>query len=501
MSNIVSLTLEIDDEGTVKLKDFQKKAEQAMDGVEKKSKQTGETGRLAFFALGESAENAAQSIGVPNQVARQLGNTVEGLAGRMGRLAIGLGVVGLAAMAGVAIYQKLREEKKRLMEQDIAAGMTAKGTIDGLIAEESFSKKLRDEIRSLNAEKKKMADEDLERAIEAQRLKIIEMSKDVKDQTGLLNSLKALMRSFAGENYEKVIADDVARANNAMRAQALILRELMITRQKSKEGRTKDDFKDLTYDQPLGPDKSMYQAALGREQEFQQARIENLSATGASMSIVYEAELASFDWVTQQKLSAATNEAEQMDILAIRSMQRATMVAEQEKQTYQMRWQAAQQLTFNLASGFQMLYQLGGKHARKYFTMYKVMSIAEATISGTKATLDAFAFGNKLGGPVVGGVMAAAAGLVALAKIATIKKQEFDAGGGGGDFSGGGGSVGTYPASSNTGLPISQAPTGQPQTPANVTNVYVQGDVLDMDQFSRKLLPSIKKAEADNVKV
>ena len=49
MANTIQLTIEVDDQGLVKIQNFEKKATESLGGVEKQSKSTGETGRLADY--------------------------------------------------------------------------------------------------------------------------------------------------------------------------------------------------------------------------------------------------------------------------------------------------------------------------------------------------------------------------------------------------------------------------------------------------------------------
>lgn len=64
---------------------------------------------------------------------------------------------------------------------------------------------------------------------------------------------------------------------------------------------------------------------------------------------------------------------------------------------------------------------------RKAFEREKGFKLAEATISGLQASLDAYVAGNKIGGPAVGAVFATMATVFTAAKIAAIAAQEYQA--------------------------------------------------------------------------
>jgi len=81
--------------------------------------------KLAIWGLGESAENAAQALGVPNQMSRQLGNSVENMAGKLGMGAVALGGIGFAAMAGVASWNYYREAQEKARAETMKAATAA----------------------------------------------------------------------------------------------------------------------------------------------------------------------------------------------------------------------------------------------------------------------------------------------------------------------------------------------------------------------------------------
>jgi hypothetical protein len=76
--------------------------------------------------------------------------------------------------------------------------------------------------------------------------------------------------------------------------------------------------------------------------------------------------------------------------------------------------------------------------SRTMFEIGKAAAIANASITAAKTVVDAYGWGNTIGGPVLGGVFAAAAAAAQAANIASIASQSYGGGGGGGSASGGG---------------------------------------------------------------
>lgn len=74
--------------------------------------------------------------------------------------------------------------------------------------------------------------------------------------------------------------------------------------------------------------------------------------------------------------------------------------------------------------------------SRKLFEIGKVAAIANAVVAGTEAAVHSFNFGAKLGGPVLGGAMAAASLLATGVQIQSIRAQQFGGGSGNGSASG-----------------------------------------------------------------
>lgn len=184
-----------------------KSASKNAEEMGQKSSKASEAAKLGFWTMGEAAENAAQSLGVPNQAARQLGNAVESLASKMGGMAVPIGIAVLAIGAAVAVWKKLKEEKERVNQETIKAG---KGFLDEAIGMDKnwvASEKLKDSTYGLYVAKRNMAILTGPATIRAMKEELEELTKQI-DKTNELTDTK--LRYFMGE--ERATAYDEKRA-------------------------------------------------------------------------------------------------------------------------------------------------------------------------------------------------------------------------------------------------------------------------------------------------
>ena len=399
-------------------------------------KRGSEAGRLGMWSLGESAENLAQSLGVPHQMSRQLGNSVENLASSFGKYAAAMGIVGLAAMAAYAIWSKFNAEKKKEHEE-------LEKSVDGLLKEESAlagnkiqTTELQQANERLHAVKKRILDQNFAEWMKQEREEIEKLTEkivEMKDRgyTGLIAPIM---------NY--IYAQQIAQKNEKD-AQKLI------------------DERDQ------------------KEAELRKKQAERANARANDLAKDNEAEKKHYyDYAAI--MEAETRKDQEESIKRI-------MQAEHERR---LRQQGYQVIASNFAQAFQMMASIGGKHARQWFTMYKMAAISEAIIStyagATRALKDYPA--------PISYAVAAAITAAGLAKVAAIRAQTFQGGGGGA----GGGAVGSFPANPATGLPESG---GAPATQSGpIVNVHVYGSVMgDPTAIARELVPYIITAQNDGV--
>lgn len=138
------------------------------------------------------------------------------------------------------------------------------------------------------------------------------------------------------------------------------------------------------------------------------------------------------------------------------------------------------------AGMFNTLAQIEGKHQKAAFAAFKAFAIAEAIIDAHRAFSRALATLP----PPFSYIAAASAFATAIARVAAIAATQPTGGGGGGGA----------PAAAAPPQPNMNAMT--PTAPVNagtVVNFYIAGNLVNMDELGRELVPSIQRAIADGV--
>jgi hypothetical protein len=147
---------------------------------------------------------------------------------------------------------------------------------------------------------------------------------------------------------------------------------------------------------------------------------------------------------------------------------------------------AASQFFGNMSS----LMQSGNKNL---FEIGKAAAYAQTVVNTAQAAMASFKFGAEIGGPVLGGVMAAAAITAGMVQLATISGAQM--GGGGSVSSGGAGSIGGVANPPTTVQNV--ANTNMEQTaPTSVVNISIQGDNVSRQQIV-DLIDQINDAQRD----
>lgn len=110
------------------------------------------------------------------------------------------------------------------------------------------------------------------------------------------------------------------------------------------------------------------------------------------------------------------------------------------------------------AKGFRDTIALAAQHNKTFFALEKAAALARALISARESVVSAYAFGSRIGGPVLGAAFAGVAASAQAANISAIASTSFNGGGGDVSASGGsGGSGGTFDGVSGTnasGVPV-----------------------------------------------
>lgn len=93
-------------------------------------------------------------------------------------------------------------------------------------------------------------------------------------------------------------------------------------------------------------------------------------------------------------------------------------------------------------SSFRQAISQAAEHNRAFFMLEKAAALARALLAARQTVVDAYRWGNTLGGPVGGAVAAGVAAAAQAVNIAAIASTSFGGGGGGVSSSGGGGGGG-----------------------------------------------------------
>jgi len=124
------------------------------------------------------------------------------------------------------------------------------------------------------------------------------------------------------------------------------------------------------------------------------------------------------------------------------------------------------------------LSRLMSSSSKELFNIGKAAAMAQATIDGYSSVLSAYKAGNAVGGPIIGGLFAATAGISAAAMIANINSASF----------GGGGKKPTAPVASvpsiadTAAAAASQGSQSQQQaSPQKNIAISLQGDTFSRD--------------------
>ena len=404
--------------------------------------------KLAMWGFGEQAQTAAEKMGLPFQMSRKLGNAVEDMGRSLGSAAIAFGGVGFAVMAVVEVYRAFSDVQEKSMQALIAQtqhlydGASALSeykfqTLEVLSAKKMIAEQDRQEFLRKAPErimKEEMELEKLQKQAQNTGVTMKEFWGFIKEETMGEQSLEATRKRLNNIDAER---------NDKIRDQINLIRQL----------------------------KAEYQAAQGGGTYSQDVEAANASMRNARNE-EFDRLVAYHERERKLRVDAWN------DMLTRKRRQTEFFMAEDKRQldntrrTHELQWASAQASTGNISNAFAMMYRLGGEHARGYFSMYKVAAASEVAISSARGIMKALA----LEGPL-GWVEAASIAAMGAAQLATIRAQSFD---------GGSGAVGTYPASSATGLPAAgSASAGDGKT------IHVHFDINGREAGSVEILDGV----------
>lgn len=464
MGETYLLTLEVEDNGTVKVQRFKQNLEAAGGATEKAGKQT-EAGRMGFFLLGEAAEEAGRTVGVSGQVMRQVGTTVENVAARsFPKWGAALGVAGLAGTAVVGVVTMLIDRKKRLAEETLKAASAAEDWIDKARTSTKETWELRDANERLWEVEKKRSEFNLKQGIAVEEEKIADLAAKARrikwwiendpDGGSLAGMIIAGTRKSRSKNLEDAELELESAHAALQRKKALLAIEEGAGGGVKRKIEGKDGGKTT--------DEDLYAKRLQDEADYARASLGLSLARGDAEDRILLASLDAFDAAAIAKAQKLKDQDELKVHWALADMDRQTLVLNHEKQVAeeqrriqdktaqnfakneQLKRQAMAQTAGNFSQTFSIMYSMGGAHARKWFTLHKTAATAEATINAYQGYTKAIAQGGIWGQALAYSILA-----LGLAQVAKIQSMEFNAGGG--DM--GGGAVATYSADAGTGLP------------------------------------------------
>jgi hypothetical protein len=386
-----------------------------------------------------ATKEAAHQLGVSGPMARLFGHEAMDMAGSLGKAGVAFGALGIAALAAYKVYEHFAEARQKEYDDTMKRGEAAVGVINSLIDEGTYTDSLREKILALNEAKNAQAAKDLDKAIQAQKEHIAELNKELAEGGSLMKNFKSY--SFFGSMEESVggIKTMFTEMRDAIGAAKLKLDELNIAKQKLTEGTIKGS-----------PELDRMKLEL----EIQSALYkDNQKMLEDDRALKLEIQAALYK--DNQKTLADTL-ANQRQY----NMDSAALTVERMRYDQQ-EAQAKQEALYNTASfmssSLQAIYQAGGAHARKSFSLFKMAASAEAMINADRAAASSYAWGSQLGGPGLGAALAALAYVAGIARVQSIRAMTLEGGGGAG------GSVPTYSVSPTTGE-TSTASTGPSYT-------------------------------------
>ena len=146
------------------------------------------------------------------------------------------------------------------------------------------------------------------------------------------------------------------------------------------------------------------------------------------------------------------------------------------------------------AQGFRQTISQAAQHNRAFFALEKAAAIARALLQARESVVNAYNFGSRLGGPVLGAAFAGIAAAAQAANIAAIASTSYS--GGGASVSDSGGSTATSASSGSGG----GATTAEPTKVMQITLVGSEVASWSKNQI-RDLIELINDAQRDGSRV
>jgi len=525
MGDAYILSLEVDDNGSVVIKNFKKNVEDAGGAADKSGKQAGEAGEGGFRLFGIAAAKAGDQIGIPFRASNMLGTQVEKLA-KFAFPAWGtaLGVAGGAAMVAAGVTMYLIERKKKLREELDKTITALQGEVDELYKNTVGTSGLYQAKQLLLNVEREQLQLKLAEKYQDEYEKLIKLQNEVKNGRGLWKDFKTTMAEIGSAMWENegLSVDELKNKftqlkNSSVREVSQIGAQLEVLYQQML-GLNRKANPVAVESNPLWLQDLQLQAAGIKDMQdgylrardaqigYDQARLDNAQATGAEMADVNRMELVVFDDTTSKIILSAKTRDEAEAQYDARKIQRTTLIANQSIAIKRQQMQTEQQLdSYRLNSAVNSLDALQSLTHGRYkiiFLSIQAMHAAQAIMHGWAASAAAIAPPPIGLGPVAGAPLAAWAKAEGLTAAAAIMAQAFAGGPGGG----GGGSSPTYSANPTSGLPenggykyynYEQSHYGSGwrpgEGPSGGDTYIFHGDVYDKEAFDKRVNKSVQQ--------
>ncbi len=326
MGKIFTLSLEVDDNGSIKVQNFKKNVEDAGGAAVVAGRQAGDSGSAGFQLFGRGAEKAGEAIGLPFRASMMLSTQVE----RMARSSFpawgtALGGVGVAAFAAEMIITKLVGAHQKQREELDKSIQAMQGEVDQLY-------KNTHETEGLSKAKYNLLQ--IER--EQLQVKLSEKYQDEFDQLQKLNKAAANGPGLFGTWWE-AIKLNFSNTDNSL--QALHAKIETMKASSSDAARKMAADMEVVYQQMLklnqNPDIDTFQGynsdkRLADEVKYDTAVRALWKAQGKDYELIQDADLTVFDATTRAQLAGMQSLSQKQEYQKTRAIERQTLLAGQE---------------------------------------------------------------------------------------------------------------------------------------------------------------------------
>ena len=430
-----------------------------------------------------AAKEIGHQIGLSGGMSRMFGGELSELAMTAGAAGVAIGGVAIAGIAAYKVYDHFTEESKRLREEKVKLGMEAGKWIEGLLAEQIETNALAQAKKELRVAEFELNKARIDASIPETIAKLAQMEEAHRKLVAQAKNEAVIWFQMGGGWEEsRRRAEELSPKIGELRAQLGMLQaqtklftpenEEIVARTKAEVDAIKLalEIKSALYSdnrKMLEDDAAMRMAIASAIYADNQKMLADDVSLKASISAALYAD--------NQKMLV---DAKAADLQRNNDAWAATKQRMDWEQQEQDAKREAVYSTANFVSAsFQAMYQAGGSHARRNFSLFKMAASAEALINADRAAASAFAWGTQLGGPGLGGALAALAFAAGMARVKSIRSMTLEGGGGAG------GAVPTYSASPTTGETSKSGPTS--------INININGQRVGTSELTGDVLRTI----------